>query len=75
MTLRADGTLGPPFGKNDPFDPARVIDRYNEFPPFYQQAMTSFIEAMRLAQPFRLPPPGTETYPARLYVDFLLHDL
>jgi hypothetical protein len=75
VTLRADGTLAPPFGKNDQINSRDMISRYDEIPPFLQQALRSFIDAVRIAQPYRVPPSGETAYPVTLQIDFNLNDL
>ncbi len=80
FVLRADGMLEPPFGKNDPWDPAAMIGGYDVLLRRGHEpqriAIESFLKATRAAQPFRLPP-GIEKskYPRSVPVFFRLGDL
>jgi hypothetical protein len=80
FTLRADGMLESPFGKNDPWDPTVMIDGYDRLlaRPFEPQrvALESFLRAVRAAQPFRLNPGvDPKDYPRQVAVFFRLGDL
>jgi hypothetical protein len=81
FTLRADGMLEPPYGKNDPWDPAVMIDGYERMRAArgldsYRLAIESFLRAVRAAQPFKLQP-GVDpnSYPRQVAVFFRLGDL
>ncbi|MBL8832233.1 MAG: hypothetical protein JNL71_07565, partial [Rhodospirillales bacterium] len=58
--LNPDGTLGSPFGLNDPWAPDKMIANYADVqrPDMRDQrtALESFLGAMRQAQPFRRQP-------------------
>jgi hypothetical protein len=78
MPLQADGTLGYPWGRNDPWLPYLLIDRYAEFlrPGMESQRrlLESFAYAIKLAQPYQIPPtPGP--YPRTVVVSFRMGDL
>ncbi|HEX2115778.1 MAG TPA: hypothetical protein VHM01_15345 [Alphaproteobacteria bacterium] len=80
FTLRADGMLEPPFGKNDPWDPATMIGGYDALlarqQDSYRLAIESFLRAVRAAQPFRLNPSiDRNAYPRQVAVFFRLGDL
>ena len=59
ITLGSDGMLLPPFGKNDPWDPKKMVKEYeyltNREHEAERVAIESFLNAVRSAQPFRLP--------------------
>lgn len=80
FVLRADGMLEPPFGKDDPWDPAAMIGGYDvllrrDHEP-QRIAIESFLKAARAAQPFRLPPGADKSkYPRAIPVFFRLGDL
>lgn len=80
FTLRADGMLEWPFGKNDPWDPAVMIGDYDRLLARQQEpqrlALESFLRAVRAAQPFRLNPSiDSKAYPRQVAVYFRLGDL
>lgn len=64
FVLRPDGMLEAPFGKNDPWDLAEMVDprtyaimkEQSERGHFYTTVVTTFLQAVRQAQPFRVPP-------------------
>ena len=64
FTLRPDGTLAPPFGKDDPWDLQRMVNaqtyaamqQTTEQGQIFRTAVTTFLQALRQAQPFRVPP-------------------
>lgn len=80
FTLGSDGMLLPPFGKNDPWDPKKMVKEYeyltNREHEAERVAIESFLNAVRSAQPFRLPP-GVDprAYPREIPVYFRLGDL
>jgi periplasmic protein TonB len=78
FVLQADGMLGAPFGKNDPWDPDKMIAGYAQIQGRQHEAqrlaIESFLRAVRSAQPFRLPP-GERDYPRSVPVFFRLGDL
>lgn len=80
IVLLPNGMLGPPFGKNDPWNPREMIANYDalltpEAAPV-RQAIETFLQAMRLAQPFRLPPDGKLTTEPRVFtIYFQLGDI
>jgi hypothetical protein len=80
FTLRADGMLDPPFGKNDPWDPAVMIGDYDRLLARRLEpqrlAIESFLRAVRAAQPFKLQPGiDPKSYPRQVAVFFRLGDL
>ncbi len=58
--LNPDGTLGAPFGVNDPWAPEKMVADYATLlrPEFreHRTALESFLAAMRQAQPFKRQP-------------------
>ncbi|MBL8806392.1 MAG: hypothetical protein JNN22_06060 [Rhodospirillales bacterium] len=78
--LNPDGTLGAPFGVNDPWAPERMVSNYSELlrPEARDQrtALESFLAAMRQAQPFRRQPDAVPlTGPRIMSFSFRLGDL
>lgn len=77
--LLADGTLNFPYGKHDRWDPERMIRNYGQMQgpraEAVRVAIESFLRASRAAQPFRLPPGITGTYPRQIRIVFQLGDL
>lgn len=76
-----NGMLAPPFGKNDPWDLNTMIDGWDQiaYDPRPQAAamrtaMETFLRAMRLAQPFAMPP-DAQGYPKVLSLNFKIGDL
>jgi hypothetical protein len=80
IVLLPNGMLGPPFGKNDPWNPREMIANYDalltpEAAPI-RQAIETFLQAMRLGQPFRLPPDGKPSNEPRVFtIYFQLGDI
>lgn len=77
----ADGMLAPPFGRNDPWDMDAMVDNWDEiaYAPgpvaaAYRTAIQTFLRAMRLAQPFAMPP-DAQGYPKILSLNFRVGDL
>ncbi|HEX9464907.1 MAG TPA: hypothetical protein VGB82_20090 [Alphaproteobacteria bacterium] len=64
FVLRPDGMLEAPFGKNDPWDLSEMVDprtyaimkEASDRGQFYTTVVTTFLQAVRQAQPFRVPP-------------------
>jgi periplasmic protein TonB len=79
IMLQADGFLSPPFGKNDPFDPQRMIRGYETLgrPEFARERslVINFLHALRAAQPLRLPRTADARYPMVVPFVFRLGDL
>lgn len=77
--LQADGMLAPPYGKNDPWQPDRMIQNYRQLNTPQGEAvriaLESFLRAARNAQPFRLPPGTTGGYPRPIKIVFQMGDL
>lgn len=77
--LMPDGMLAPPFGRNDPWEPRRMIRDYDQLlrpgNETLRTAIETFIQAARQAQPFRLPPDGKADEPRQLPLSFRLGDL
>ncbi|WP_298724920.1 hypothetical protein [uncultured Ferrovibrio sp.] len=76
-----NGMLAPPFGKNDPWDMRAMINNWDEIAnaegpraTAFRTAIETFLRAMRLAQPFKMPP-NAEGYPKVLRLDFRVGDL
>jgi hypothetical protein len=80
IVLLPNGLLAPPFGKDDPWNPKAMIANYDallvpEAQPI-RQAIETFLKAMRLAQPFRLPPDGRPNNEPRVFtIYFQLGDI
>jgi len=77
--LLPDGMLAPPFGRNDPWD-LRVMVRDYEMMMRPENRMIrttieTFLQAMRQAQPFQLPPDGQSAEVRTLPLSFRLGDL
>lgn len=77
----ADGMLAPPFGRNDPWDMEAMVNNWDEIADApgakaaaYRTAIQTFLRAMRLAQPFAMPP-DAEGYPKILSLNFRIGDL
>ena len=75
----ADGMLAPPFGRNDPWDMHAMVNNWDEIEhepraAAFRTAIETFLRAMRLAQPFAMPP-DAEGYPKILSLNFRIGDL
>ncbi|MFC3674156.1 hypothetical protein [Ferrovibrio xuzhouensis] len=74
-----NGMLAPPFGKNDPWDIHAMVNNWDEIARIpeaaaFRTAIETFLRAMRLAQPFHMPPDATG-YPKTLQLNFRIGDL
>lgn len=76
-----DGMLAPPFGKDDPWDMNRMVDNWDSIATdprpkavAFRTAVETFLRAMRLAQPLKMPP-NAEGYPKVLELNFRVGDL
>lgn len=74
-----DGTLAPPFGRNDPWDLHAMVNNWEEIEnepraAAFRTAIETFLRAMRLAQPFEMPP-DAQGYPKILSLNFRIGDL
>lgn len=74
-----DGMLAPPFGKGDPFDMNVMVQNWQMLArargmQAERTAMETFLRAMRLAQPMKLPP-NFGQQPKRMTLDFRVGDL
>lgn len=74
-----DGMLAPPFGRNDPWDMHAMVNNWDEIEhepraAAFRTAIETFLRAMRLAQPFAMPP-DAEGYPKILSLNFRIGDL
>ncbi len=76
-----DGMLAPPFGKNDPWDMNRMVENWDRIATdprpeavAFRTAVETFLRAMRLSQPLRMPP-NAEGYPKVLELNFRIGDL
>lgn len=76
-----DGMLAPPFGKDDPWDMNRMVENWDRIATSprpeaaaYRTAVETFLRAMRLAQPLKMPP-NAEGYPKVLELNFRVGDL
>lgn len=81
IVLLPNGMLAPPFGKDDPWNLPAMIANYDELRKIPAaapalQALETFLQAMRLAQPFRLPPDGKPNNKPRVFeIYFRLGDV
>ena len=77
FALQEDGTLAPPYGKNDPWRPEVMIENYRELLKPQAEpvrvALESFLRAARDAQPFQLPP-GVRGYPRPIRITLKMGD-
>ena len=73
VALNANGTLGAPYRRQDPWDPGRVIRNFDQVEPEIQRLLESFVAAMKDAQPLRLLASGR--YPRVVTISFRLGDL
>ncbi|WP_341893916.1 hypothetical protein [Ferrovibrio terrae] len=76
-----NGMLAPPFGKNDPWDMRAMVENWDQIAvdrrpqaAAFRTAIETFLRAMRLAQPMRMPP-NPEGYPKVLELNFRIGDL
>jgi hypothetical protein len=76
-----NGMLAPPFGKNDPWDMAAMVENWDKIAvdrrpqaAAFRTAIETFLRAVRLAQPMRMPP-NAEGYPKVLELNFRIGDL
>lgn len=80
IVLLPNGMLASPLGKNDPWNPRAMIANYDALlapgaAPL-RQALETFLQALRLAQPFRLPPDGKRNDQPRVFtIYFRLGDI
>ncbi len=80
IVLLPNGMLAPPLGKNDPWNPRAMIANYDDLlqpgAQTLRQALETFLQALRLAQPFRLPPDGKPNDKPRVFeIYFRLGDI
>lgn len=73
ITINADGTLGSPMNRADPWNPAGIMPGYAQTSPYVKAAVDSFLLALRLAQSFELPPDGH--WPKKMQIEFRFRDL
>jgi hypothetical protein len=77
--LNADGTLGSPYGKGDPWRPDVMIANWAELQQPQNEpvkvALESFLRAVRAAQPFTLPPNAQGSYPRTIRLHLVMGDL
>jgi hypothetical protein len=70
----ADGTLASPVNKNDPWNPAAVVEGYNGLGAYRRDAVDGFLLALRLAQPLQLPP-SKGNWPRKIVIRFAFDSL
>jgi protein TonB len=77
--IQADGTLASPVNKNDPWNPAAVVDDYYAMVgpegSYRREAIDGFLLALRLCQPLQLPPSSTGPWPRRIVIRFAFDKL
>ncbi len=76
-----NGMLAPPYGKNDPWDMDVMVNGWPRLKTMrgpeadaLRTGMETLMRAMRLAQPFKMPP-NAEGYPKVLELNFRVGDL
>jgi hypothetical protein len=76
-----DGMLAPPFGKNDPWDMRAMVENWDRIAndprpeaQAFRTAVETFLRAMRLAQPLKMPP-NAQGYPKVMELNFRVGDL
>lgn len=76
LLVNQDGTLSGPMSKNAPWAPGEVIDGYDNMPDGTNRRMLeTFLLALRVAQPLRLPPDDGKPWPRRMVLRFRPGDL
>lgn len=77
VDVTAGGMLGPPFGRDEAWNPGAAIDGFDRLPPGdpNRQALEGFYRGLRQAQPFRLPAELATRLPFAIALDFRLDDL
>lgn len=77
--LLPDGMLAPPFGRNDPWNLQTMVRDYEMMMRpenrMIRTTVETFLQAMRQAQPFQLPPDGQSADARVLPLSFRLGDL
>jgi hypothetical protein len=75
ITVLPNGMLASPLNKNDPWNPAGVVTGYERLSESERTIVDTFLQATRLAQPFRLPPDGKDGQSRIFSIRFRLGDL
>jgi hypothetical protein len=76
IVVLPDGFLEPPWGKDEPWNPQRLIGNYDKLAQDEQTALVTFVQALRQAQPFRLPADDSGNGQSRVFqLHFKLGDL
>lgn len=77
VTVRADGTLAPPFDASSPWNPGAAIEGYDQLPPGHLTRLTTeaFYRALRDAQPLRLSGELQGKAPFVVTLDFRYRDV
>lgn len=77
VDVKAGGMLGPPFGRDEAWNPGAAIDGLDRLPPGdpNRQALEGFYRGLRQAQPFSLPAELAARLPFTIALDFRLDDL
>jgi len=77
VLVRADGSLGEPFGARQPWNPAIAINHYSDMAPNDPRLalLVGLYSALRLAQPLKLPPELKAKAPFVARLDFRLKDV
>ena len=77
IVVQPDGFLASPWGKNDPLDLRRMIRDYDQMGNRKDEmtALVTFLQAMRQAQPFRLPADGKDGQARVFQLYFTLDDV
>ena len=75
FVLLPNGELAPPFGRRDPWNLPVLVNNFARLSEAERTAAITFLQAMRQAQPFRLPPGGESLHTRALPLDFRLGDI
>ncbi len=77
VQVLADGSLGPPYSARSPWNPAAAIDDYDKSQPgsLFRQATESLYQALRQAQPLKLPQQLLAKAPFEVRLDFRVSDV
>lgn len=76
LTVNRDGTLAGPMNKDAPWKPDEIIRGYSSLPDgTAKRMMETFLLALRLAQPLKLPPDDGKPWPRGMVLHFKPGDL
>ena len=77
VDLQPNGLLGPPFAANLPLNMSAAIAGYDSMSPDdpRRTILELFCQALRVSQPFHLPPDVMKRTPMRVVLDFYVDDI